>query len=128
MDFRGWRSPGKLWGSLKPRARELRRRHTEAEAALWKRIRNRRLLGYKFRRQHVLGGHIVDFYCREALLIIEVDGAIHDRQREADALREQYLELQGVRILRLRNEVILAHPDDAISQIAEMLQANRCRP
>ena len=65
-------------------ARSFRRVSTGAEAALWKVLRGRRLGGLKFRRQHPVDGFMVDFYCAERRLIVEVDGSIHDRQRGAD--------------------------------------------
>src|SRR5260370_20311655 len=59
-------------------ARELRERQTPAEALLWQLLRNRRLLGFKFRRQHQFGDYIADFYCHEARMVIECDGSAHD--------------------------------------------------
>jgi len=59
-------------------ARELREKHTPSEALLWQLLRNRRLFGFKFRRQHQFGDYIADFYCHEARLVIECDGSVHD--------------------------------------------------
>ena len=58
-------------------ARELRKRQTSAETLLWQLLRDRRLLGFKFRRQHQFGNYVTDFYCREAALVIECDGSAH---------------------------------------------------
>jgi len=74
------------------RARQLRREQTPAEALLWGHLRNRRLKGLKFRRQHPVGRFVADFYCAQHRLIVELDGAVHQRQREYDDLRTEELE------------------------------------
>ncbi len=102
---------------IQQRARELRRRATEAERVLWERLRNRRLGGLKFRRQHPLGPYIVDFYCAEHRLVVEVDGPIHERQKERDALRAQHLEAYGYRVLRFRNEEVLTDIEAVLARI-----------
>jgi very-short-patch-repair endonuclease len=87
--------------------RQLRARATPAEAALWLALRDRQLSGLKFRRQHALGPFVVDFCCVSCRLIIELDGAIHDRQVEQDRARTEYLEQLGYRVVRFRNEEML---------------------
>lgn len=74
-------------------ARELRRRQTPAEQLLWQLLRNRQLGGFKFRRQHPIGTFIADFFCDDARLIIEVDGAVHQEatQQQLDHQREEIL-------------------------------------
>ncbi|MFL5803128.1 MAG: endonuclease domain-containing protein [Roseiflexaceae bacterium] len=84
------------------RARQLRQEQTASEALLWEQLRARRLGGYKFRRQHALGRFIVDFYCAEHRLIIELDGPIHTQQHERDEAREEALNIQGYTISRPR--------------------------
>src|SRR5690606_35738014 len=74
------------WTEMKSRSKELRNNQTEAEAALWQHIRNNQL-DFKFRRQQVIGYNIADFVCLEKKLIIEVDGEIHNQQKEYDAAR-----------------------------------------
>jgi len=69
---------GYRFAGLADFARELREKQTPAEALLWQLLRNRRLLGFKFRRQHQFGDYIADFYCHEARLIIECDGSVHN--------------------------------------------------
>ena len=69
------------------RSRELRQPLTPAERKLWTMLRNRNLAGYKFRRQHLIGHFIVDFYCAQVRLVVEIDGDIHSRQVEYDAAR-----------------------------------------
>lgn len=89
------------------RARELRREMTPAETILWQELRGNKL-GVHFRRQQVIKGFIVDFYCHKAALVIEVDGEIHNQstQKEYDARREQVLNALGLRVVRFRNEEI----------------------
>src|SRR5690349_2542855 len=92
-------------------AREMRANPTPAENHLWRRIRNQQVLGYKFRRQHTIDRFIVDFYCTEARLVIEVDGSIHEEQQEADQLRTEFLESLGLRVLRFTNAEVLQYAD-----------------
>ena len=87
-------------------------------------MRSRRSLGLKFRRQHAIGPYIVDFYCAEVSLAIEVDGPIHDRQTEDDAARSAFLEAKGLRVLRVRNEAVLKHPEEVIDEIQVFLASS----
>ena len=98
-------------------ARSFRRGSTVAEAALWKVLRSRRLGGLKFRRQHAVDGFIVDFYCAERRLIVEVDGSVHDRQRAADEERRAILDASGYRVVRLTNDIVLNTPAAALAAI-----------
>ena len=88
------------------RAKELRRAMTPGETLLWAELRKNRLKAYHFRRQQVIIGYIVDFYCHSAALIVEVDGSVHDDQAEADAERDQALHARGYRVLRIKEEAI----------------------
>jgi very-short-patch-repair endonuclease len=87
-------------------ARELRERQTEAERQLWAFLRNRGIGGFKFRRQHPVDPYVVDFYCEEKRLGIELDGVQHDgaEARCRDERRSEYLRSQGIRVLRFGNE------------------------
>jgi len=87
---------------MRDRARALRATQTEVERKLWQRLRNRQLNAAKFRRQHSIGGYIVDFFCLDARLVIELDGSQHGGEcgRKADELRTEYLERNGYRVLR----------------------------
>jgi very-short-patch-repair endonuclease len=87
-------------------AREMRGEATAAEDVLWKALRNR-ALGFKFRRQHPAGRFILDFWCADRRLAIELDGPIHDLQTERDAERTAVLEAHGYRVIRFRNEEVL---------------------
>jgi very-short-patch-repair endonuclease len=104
-------------GVKRDRARELRKEMTPEEAILWDRIRHHYLNGLHIRRQHVLRGFIVDFYCHSAHLIIELDGAIHEHQREADAERDTILAASGYRIVRITNDEIHADMDSVLKRI-----------
>lgn len=90
------------------RARILRKNPTPAERHTWELVRGRRLLGYKFRRQHPVGPHIVDFYCAELRLVLEIDGDYHylADQRERDGMRSAYLQNRGMRVVRLHNALV----------------------
>jgi 2-polyprenyl-6-methoxyphenol hydroxylase-like FAD-dependent oxidoreductase/very-short-patch-repair endonuclease len=115
----GGKNPG-----LAHLARDLRRNGTAAEIVLWEQLRNRRLRTAKFRRQHPLGpNYIVDFYCREFSLAIELDGSVHesDRSQWADGIRQRQIQGAGVRILRFRNEQIFENIEGVLTQIAEYL-------
>ena len=102
---------------IQQRARALRQRATEAERILWEHLRNRRLHGLKFRRQHPLGPYIVDFYCAAHRLVVEIDGPIHESQREQDVLRSEYLTMYGYRVLRFTNEEVLRDTESVLKRI-----------
>ena len=89
------------------RAKELRRNQTDAERTLWTHLRNRRLDGYKFRRQRPLGRYIIDLICLEEKLIVEADGGQHSWQQLYDSERDEWLESQGYRVLRFWNNQVL---------------------
>jgi very-short-patch-repair endonuclease len=112
------------WERLKPFAKDMRHAPTPAEEKLWQHIRNRRIGGAKFRRQHSIHGFIVDFVCLEQQLIVEVDGEIHDLpdQHEYDVQRQAFLEAIGFRVLRFRNEDVLTAADAVTEVIGQALQ------
>ncbi len=101
------------------RAKELRRNMTPEEKILWEWLRGNRLQGYHFRRQQIIAGFIVDFYCHAARLVVEVDGDVHDMQAEYDQKRDEVLSSQGFRILRFRNERV----GDELSKVIEEIKA-----
>lgn len=92
---------------------------TEAEDILWKHLRNKKLNGLKFRRQHPLDIFIADFYCHEKKLVIELDGGIHDilEQKEYDEGRTSELEGKGFKVIRFRNEEIMNDLEDVLNRI-----------
>ena len=112
-----WKRPERLWRRMKPTVRRLRRELTEAEAALWSRLRGHRLGGYQFRRQHPIGRFIVDFCCPACRLVIELDGPIHSTQVAEDEARQTYLAQRGYSVLRFRNDEILADLERLLERI-----------
>ncbi len=98
-------------------AKEFRRNMTSAERILWQNLRTNKLGGWHFRRQQILFGYIVDFYCHAASLIIEVDGEIHESQRAADQERDAILTDRGFKTLRFRNEEIENDLNAVLSKI-----------
>src|SRR4051812_27193410 len=95
--------------TLLARAREMRKQPAPAERKLWNRLRDRQLDGLKFRRQHVLGAYIADFYCHDAHLVIEIDGDSHDERDEYDATRTQIINRGGYRVIRFLNVDVHRH-------------------
>jgi very-short-patch-repair endonuclease len=106
---------------------ELRRDATDAERRLWTALRDRRLNGCKFRRQHTIGGYIVDFACIEQRLIVEADGGQH-QENVSDARRPAWLESQGWRVVRFWNNDILANTDGVLSAILQALRGGGPSP
>jgi very-short-patch-repair endonuclease len=102
---------------VQQRARELRREMTPAEKILWNHLRNRKLNGFKFRRQHPLDRFVVHFYCPACKLIVDVDGDIHDLQPERDAVRTKELEQHGYRLIRFHNELVLNELENVLIAI-----------
>jgi very-short-patch-repair endonuclease len=101
-------------------AKRLRKNATPAEALLWEALRGRRHTNLKFRRQQVIAGYIVDFYCEEKDLAVELDGSIHDSEeaRRQDALREERLRARGIKILRFDNAEVLGDLSGVLQRIS----------
>ncbi len=112
---------GKTSKVIVQQARSLRREQTPAEKHLWSVIRNRQLAGLKFRRQHPFGPFILDMFCVEHQLAIEVDGSIHFQPEQAayDVERSEYLALHGIRVLRFTNGEIERNLPDVLRKIIE---------
>ena len=102
---------------LTPVARILRRDKTEAEAKLWRCLHNRQMEGAKFRFQSPVGGHVPDFLCSDAKLIIELDGGQHGVQVEKDTLRTDALEAAGYTVIRFWNNDVLANTEGVLEMI-----------
>lgn len=100
-------------------ARRLRRRATSAEAVLWRKLRSRNLRGLKFRRQHPIGPYIVDFYCAEQGLVVEVDGDSHIGREREDRLRTRRLEGAGYRVIRFDNRQVHCEMAAVLEAIVE---------
>jgi very-short-patch-repair endonuclease len=105
----------------KSRARQLRHSMTDAERRLWLAMRDRRLAGYKFRRQHPIEGFVVDFACTKYHLLVEADGGQH-AENSADLQRTQRLVALGWRVLRFWNNDILANTEGVIETVLRELQ------
>ncbi|HRI20428.1 MAG TPA: endonuclease domain-containing protein [Panacibacter sp.] len=108
-------------GKIFENARALRQNSTEAEEMLWQEIRNKKLNGLKFRRQHPIDKWIADFYCHEKKLVIELDGLIHNEKEiaEYDAGREKDLNELGMNVIRFRNEEVMTNIESVLKSIAE---------
>lgn len=93
--------------SLRSRRRELRQNSTPQEKILWWHIKNNQI-GFKFKRQHSLGGYIADFYCAEKKFVVEIDGSVHSKpdSKKYDQLRNSTLEEYGCTIIRFKNSEI----------------------
>ena len=106
-------------------AREARRKPTPAEQKLWEAIRGRKLAGLKFRRQHPYDRFILDAFCVEHQLEIEIDGGIHSNsdQLAYDAARTEYLNLHDIRVLRFTNDQVLDHLDEVLSDVLKAIKS-----
>ena len=95
---------------------------TPAEKLLWKLLRNRRLRGWKFRRQTAISTYIADFYCHELKLIVELDGDVHltPDQSAHDENRDFYLNYLGIDVLRIPNRQLFASPEATLEHIVEV--------
>lgn len=109
-----------LYTTLQPLAENIRNNPTPSEAKLWSKL-NKKKLGVKFRRQHIIDQFIVDFFSIEARLVIEVDGEIHNKQQERDAERSNILQSLDLNILRFTNEQVENSLDKVISTIIQHL-------
>lgn len=106
-----------------PAARDLRGRETPSEELLWQALRDRRMAGCKFRRQHPISKFVVDFYCMERRLVVEVDGEIHDQQQDYDAERDAILAGLGLRVLRFPNAEVQREFHHVLATIRAALHA-----
>jgi very-short-patch-repair endonuclease len=113
----------KIANVLVPRARDLRARSTRAEEVLWECLRNRRLAGHKFRRQHPVARFIVDFYCEAHRLAVEIDGGCHDDPDHAarDTVRTEALAALGIRLVRFRNDEVLLELESVLARLRNEL-------
>ena len=105
------------------RAKAMRQNMTPAERSLWGALRTNRLDGLHFRRQQIIEGFIVDFYCHAERLVVEVDGPVHRRQVEHDVERSRILTALGLRVLRIRNEEIMQDLEGVLSRIRRACEA-----
>ena len=114
---------------IKERAKNLRKRMTWSEKVIWQYLRKNRIHKIYFRRQHPIARFIVDFYCHELRLVIEIDGSIHDlaEQKEKDINRTADLESFGLTVIRFRNEEIKKNERAVLGRIGEVVrELRRC--
>ncbi|WP_395050176.1 endonuclease domain-containing protein [Flavobacterium sp.] len=104
-------------------AMQLRERMTQAEILMWDKLKNKQFKGYKFRRQHPIHKFIVDFYCHELKLIIEIDGKYHDseEQKNEDLIRTELLNFQGLREIRFTNEEVITDISSVLKKLEEQI-------
>jgi len=95
-------------------ARTLRKKQTQAEKVIWELLRDRKFKGFKFRRQHVVEGFVLDFYCHELRLGLEVDGSIHLNRKDYDELRQEVIESEDIKVIRIRNKDITGDTKKAV--------------
>ena len=109
------------------RASILRNEMTETELLLWERLRKNKNRGYRFRAQHPIGKFIVDFYCHEALLVIEIDGSIHQTEivAERDKGRELEISKLGIKVVRFTNNDIYDDLDNVAVTISRIIESTR---
>ena len=112
------------------RARALRKRETWAEKLMWRWLRDRRFSGYKFRRQHPIGDYVLDFFCEEAELNIELDGSQHGfpNRRKHDEEREKFLKSRGIKTLRFWNSHLRRNAQSIRDTIFNELQTRAPHP
>ena len=105
--------------------RRFRKNQTKAEKVFWAKSRNRQIDGYKILRQYPIrfemdnniNFFIADFYCHEVKLVIEIDGGIHETQKEYDEMREQIINLLGFRVIRFTNDEVLYHIKNVVEKL-----------
>jgi len=130
---KGAREPGYLTGNpeiaskLLEKAKEMRANPTQAEAILWKELKSEKL-GIKCRQQHLIEEFIVDFVCLSKKLIIEVDGKIHNSQKEKDDQRTSFLQNKGYKVIRFKNEEVIGDIDKVVSKIENELKEREVLP
>ena len=106
---------------LKQHSRELRNNLTDAERSLWSKLRRKQLNGVQFYRQRIIGDYIVDFYCHQAKIVVEVDGSQHYSQdmMERDRKRDEYMKSSGLMVLRFSDAEVLENIEGVVQRIWE---------
>ena len=108
---------------LRPKLqRRLRNNMTDAEQRLWRFLRRKQMSDFKFRRQHPFGDYIIDFFCLEIMLAVEVDGGQHNERLAEDTARTEYLKRAGFRVLRFWNNEVMSEIDSVTAAIWSVLQ------
>jgi very-short-patch-repair endonuclease len=110
---------------IKDKVRLLRKNSTDSEKRFWSQLRNRRLNGWKFRRQFPIGQYIVDFECYELKLIVEVDGGQHADQEFYDSKRTEFLKWKGYQVIRFWNNEVLGNLEGVLEALTLTLSQRR---
>jgi very-short-patch-repair endonuclease len=110
--------------SEKTKRRKLRQNQTNAEELVWRFLRNRQLSGFKFKRQFSVDHFVIDFYCPELKLAVEVDGASHNEpgQQKKDISRQKYLEAFDIKFVRIKDEELFGNPEKAFGKIEQAIK------
>ena len=110
--------------SEKTKRRRLRQNQTNAEELVWRFLRNRQLSGFKFKRQFSVDHFVIDFYCPELKLAVEIDGASHNEpgQQKKDISRQKYLESFNIKFVRIKDEELLGNPEKAFGKIENAIK------
>ena len=103
------------------RSKQLRQQMTSEEKILWEQLRRNKLKGLHFRRQQIIDGFIVDFYCHKARLVIEVDGEVHNQQLESDQERDQILSARELKIVRVTNQEVKNNLQEVLDKIIDSI-------
>ncbi len=109
---------------LKQKARELRNNSTKTEILLWQQLKGKQMRGYDFHRQKPLDEYIVDFFCNELMLAIEIDGESHFGHEEYDKIRQERLESLGVKFLRFEDEFVYYNLEQVLKTIEKWIDEN----
>ncbi|MBU2444089.1 MAG: DUF559 domain-containing protein [Bacteroidetes bacterium] len=110
--------------TLKEKARQLRNKSTVTEIMLWKRLKGKQMSGFDFHRQKPLSKYIVDFFCNELMLAIEIDGMSHSGQEKYDKKRQQELENLGIRFLRFESDDVFFNLGKVLDEIESWIRVN----
>ena len=110
---------------LVSRARKLRKNSTFSEILLWNYLKGKQLLGYDFDRQKPIDNYIVDFYCKELQLALEIDGESHAMKEDVDKKRDQRLNYLGVAVLRFEDLVVIYDTECVLNQIEDWIKKNK---
>jgi len=107
--------------------RKLRQNQTNAEELVWRFLRNRQMLGYKFKRQYSVDHFVIDFYCPELKLAVEIDGGTHNNpeQKKKDIGRQKYLEAFNIKFVRIKDEELFGNPNKAFNKIERAIKLIR---
>lgn len=101
-------------------AKKLRREMTPAEAYFWKEVKGNKLKGLHFGRQQIIDGFIADFYCDKLKLVVEIDGGVHEKQKDYDVERDRIIKTHNIKVLRFTNEEVLKDIENVLGKILEI--------